>query len=543
MTLVPFSRISSLRSLVIDDMPTMRQNIRMHLGQLGVTKVDQAGTPDEAIRFVEAGTYDLIVCDYNLNKETNGQQLLEFFRTQNLLSPTTMFIMVTAESGYNLVASAAEFQPDAYMLKPLTASKIAERIDRLLEKQNALLPIHKKLERKDLAGAIVECDNALKTAPKWMVDILKTKASLLIDLRRIDEARTVYSEALGMRDDLVWAKIGMARCNIISGQLDEAKVLVQDVLVQNAQYIEAYDLLAQIEEAQGNDDEALDALSRSSEIIPSARRSRLVGDAAYRAGDLEQAKAAFDKVLKHTKGSLTAQPSDLLTLAQVHVDTGDAEAALTLLSTAPKRYTESKIFNSTQAAVSAQAHVKMGNMDAAEQAFAVARSAAGKNPSEMTMLALAKAAFSVGKDEEGAQLISQAVKADHENKSLLTMARKVLADSGKAELADDLVGGAIKQCNGVIAEANALMRSAKPDESLAKLEEALQSLPENTAMLMAAAQLYLLWMSQRGVNADYVKRVNGYLTSLDRLIPGNDRVAKMHRFLRDTIAKAAQKKS
>jgi DNA-binding NarL/FixJ family response regulator/lipopolysaccharide biosynthesis regulator YciM len=543
MTLVPFSRISSLRSLIIDDMPTMRQNIRMHLGQLGVTKVDQAGTPDEAIRQVESNAYDLIVCDYNLNKETNGQQLLEFLRTQNMLPPTTMFIMVTAESGYNLVASAAEFQPDAYMLKPLTASKIAERIDRLLEKQNALLPINEKLKRKDFAGAVLECDNVLKTAPKWLVDILKTKGTLLIQLRRIDEARAVYSQALEMRDDLVWAKVGLARCNIVAGQLDDAKVLVQSVLTQNSQYIEAYDLLAQIEEAQGNSNEALDALSRSSNIIPSARRSRLVGDAAYRVGDLEQAKSAFDKVLKHTKGSLTAQPSDLLTLAQVHVDSGDADAALVLLSTAPKRYTDSRMFTSAQSAVAAQAHVQLGNMGLAEQAFEAARSAAGGTPSDITVLALAKAAFSVGKTEEGTRLISQAVKSDHENKNLQILARKVLADSGMDHLADDLIDGAVKQCMAIIAEANALMRSAKPDESLAKLEEALNSMPENTGVLIAAAQLHLLWMSQRGINQEYVKRVNRYLTTLDRLIPGNDRVGKMHRFLRDAVAKAAQTKS
>jgi DNA-binding NarL/FixJ family response regulator/predicted negative regulator of RcsB-dependent stress response len=543
MTLVPFSRITTLRSLIIDDMPTMRQNIRMHLGQLGVTRVDQAGTPDEAIRYVEANSYDLIVCDYNLNKETNGQQLLEFLRTQGLLPPTTMFIMVTAESGYNLVASAAEFQPDAYMLKPLTASKIAERIDRLLEKQNSLLPINEKLKRKDLAGAVIECDNVLKATPKWLVDILKTKGSLLLSLRRVDEARAVYSQALEMRDDLVWAKVGMARCNIVAGQMDDAKVLVQNVLSQNAQYIEAYDLLAQIEEAQGNASEALEALTRSSEIIPSARRSRLVGDAAYRVGDLEQAKSAFDMVLKQTKGSLTAQPSDLLTLAQVHVDTGDADAALVLLSTAPKRYTDSKMFSSTQSAVAAQAHVKLGNLDAAERAFEAARNDAGEVPSDITILALAKAAFSVGKEEEGARLISQAVKSDHENKNLLTLARKVLADSGHDHLADELIDGAVKHCMSIIAEANALMRSAKPDESLAKLEEALNSMPENTGVLIAAAQLHLLWMSQRGINQDYVKRVNRYLSTLDRLIPGNERVGKMHKFLRDAVAKAAQKKS
>lgn len=292
MSLVPFSHISALRCLVIDDMPTMRQNIRMHLGQLGVTKVDQAATPDEAIRFVQSGTYDLIICDYNLNKESNGQQLLEFFRTQNMLSPTCMFIMVTAESGYNLVASAAEFQPDAYMLKPLTASRIAERVDRLLEKQHAMLPVTEKMKRKDITGAIIECDNVLKSAPKWIVEIMKTKGTLLIEQRRIDEAREVYKQALAMRDDLVWAKIGLARCNIVAGQMDDARVIVQDVLAQNKQFIAAYDLMAQIDEAQGNQEGALEALTKSSEIIPSARRSRLVGDVAYRSGHLDQAREA-----------------------------------------------------------------------------------------------------------------------------------------------------------------------------------------------------------------------------------------------------------
>ncbi|MFX7883179.1 hypothetical protein ABTK06_19400, partial [Acinetobacter baumannii] len=83
--------------------------------------------------------------------------------------------------------------------------------------------------------------------------------------------------------------------------------------------------------------------------------------------------------------------------------------------------------------------------------------------------------------------------------------------------------------------------SAKPDESLARLEEALASMPENTGVLLAAAQLHLLWMSQRGWNEEYVKRVRRYLATLDRLIPGNDRVAKMHKFLRDTLTKVAPK--
>ena len=60
-------------------------------------------------------------------------------------------------------------------------------------------------------------------------------------------------------------------------------------------------------------------------------------------------------------------------------------------------------------------------------------------------------------------------------------------------------------------------------------------------MLLATAQLHLLWMSQKGLNREYVARVNGYLTRLDELMPGNERVAKMYRYLRETLVKVVKK--
>lgn len=531
-------RLAHLRSLVVDDMAPMRQNIRTQLGQLGIPYVDQASTPDEAINLIRRNTYDIIICDYNLNRETNGQQMLEFLRSQNILPASTMFIMVTAESSYDLVASAAEFQPDAYMVKPLTGGKLLERIERLLDKQNALYQIVARLNLKDMAGAVAECDRAMQAQPKWALDIIKIKANALLELGKQEEARMVYEAALKLRDDLVWARYGIARCHLAAGQLKEAKATAQAVLEGNSKYVVAYDLLAKVAEAQGNEQEALEALNRSYEVIPSARRSRMVGDAAYRTGDLEQARTAFDRALKHTRGSLTAQPSDLLSLAQVHVDTGDAQAALQLLSTAPKHYSESDAFTATQAAVQVQAHIKMGDFESAQHAFERAKSLADATRADGTALVLAKAAFSIGRDDEGAEILSKAVRADHENTRLVSLARKVLKDSGKEEMAARVVDNALEQVNAIVAEANALMRKARFDESLQKLEEALQSMPENTGVLLAAAQLHLLWMSQKGLNLDYVARVNNYLAKLDVLMPGNERVLKMYRFMRETLSRA-----
>ena len=125
--------------------------------------------------------------------------------------------------------------------------------------------------------------------------------------------------------------------------------------------------------------------------------------------------------------------------------------------------------------------------------------------------------------------------------SCMTITRSLIPSTSgsSAEAILDLLAGRIDVAFDDVTFFNSVMD--KPDESLAKLEEALHSMPENTGVLMAAAQLHLLWMSQRGINQDYVKRVNRYLNTLDRLIPGNDRVSKMHKFLRDAVAKAAQK--
>lgn len=533
------SRLAKLRALVVDDMQTMRQNIRTQLGQLGIEQVDQAATPDEAIKLIRNTNYDVIVCDYNLNKETNGQQMLEFLRSQEMLSPTAMFFMVTAESSYDSVASAAEFQPDAYMVKPLTGGRIADRIERLLDKQQSLKPITDRLRLKDLTGAIAECDKLLKIEPKWIVDILKTKAGASLSLGNIDDARAVYGKALALRNDLVWAKLGLARCNQAAGRLDEAKAIVQDVLENNSKFVGAYDLLAQIAESQGNDQEALDALNRSYEVVPSARRSRLVGDAAYRVGDLDQARTAFGKALTHTRGSLTAQASDALSLAQVHVDTNESSLALSVLSAAAKDHQEDANFGVRQAIIAAQAFAGLGDMTSARAAFESAKELVTDTRADMTTLALAKAAFCIGLDDEGSRIMSKAIKADHENMRLVEFARRILKNTGKEDLIERVVDDAISEGTLIVDEATRLMRNGQFDESLAKLEEAMSATPENTGVLLAAAQLHLLWMSQKGLDRTYVERVNGYLVQLDMLMPNSERVAKMYRFLRETLVKVA----
>src|SRR3972149_1195228 len=108
MAIIQNSRVSTLKALLIDDMSGMRANLRAQLAQLGLQDVVQAASATEAMKAITdqapGRPFDLVLCDYNLGGDTNGQQLLEHARALKLLLPVTIWFMVTAESSYDYVA-------------------------------------------------------------------------------------------------------------------------------------------------------------------------------------------------------------------------------------------------------------------------------------------------------------------------------------------------------------------------------------------------------------------------------------------------------
>ena len=107
---------ASLQALIIDDMVTQQTTLRGQLSALGFAKVDVAANAEDGLRLIKSRPYGLVLCDFNLNSKTDGQQFFEFLREKELLPADTMFLMITAESAYASVASATEHRPDAYLL-------------------------------------------------------------------------------------------------------------------------------------------------------------------------------------------------------------------------------------------------------------------------------------------------------------------------------------------------------------------------------------------------------------------------------------------
>ena len=82
-----------------------------------------------------------------------------------------------------------------------------------------------------------------------------------------------------------------------------------------------------------------------------------------------------------------------------------------------------------------------------------------------------------------------------------------------------------------------LFRNSQIDEALKAIETALKEYPDNTSVLLQAAQMNCLSLRlKKQLNAAVVDRVRLYLSRLEKLMPTSDRVAHMQRYFRETLA-------
>jgi DNA-binding response OmpR family regulator len=531
----PFSKLTAL---VVDDSTTQQGTLRGQLTSLGIQKVEVAGNPDDALRLAKSGKHNLVLCDYNLNHKTDGQQLLEYLRESEALSPDCLFFMVTAESTYTSVAAASEHKPDAYLLKPITAADVEERLRSSLERRKALTPITEALVRKDLPAALAACDATLARKDRWAMAALQHKGNLLLQLGRHADAAALYGAVRDQQPKLAWPRIGLGRALKAGGALDEARELAEALIgsADGNRNVAAYDLLADVFEAQGDTQAAQWTLRDAAVAVPSAKRQRLLAEAAFRNGDLATASEAMTKVSKATQGAITSQPQDVLTLAQTMTDLGQSVECLALLEKNKARFATTPQQESVAEAIRAQALARTGDTEGAARALARARETLRSPKADFGTVALARAELVAGSEEQGLKLLSVAVGADHESPRVKQLVQGALRATGHDDKVERLLAAASAALDQRVAKAKAMFRDNRIDDALAAIEEALKDVPENTGVLLQAAQMNCMALRlKKQANASAVERVRRYLARLDKLMPYNDRVAQMQRYFRETL--------
>jgi two-component system chemotaxis response regulator CheY len=123
--------INNLRVMVVDDNEQARNLLIMVFERLGVKKIFAANDGLEAQNYLASmnGSVDLIVCDWNMPL-MSGLDLLRQIRWGY---PEMPFIMVTANSDLANARAAKDNGATDYIVKPVTAKAVEDRVRRLFE--------------------------------------------------------------------------------------------------------------------------------------------------------------------------------------------------------------------------------------------------------------------------------------------------------------------------------------------------------------------------------------------------------------------------
>ncbi len=528
-----YIQFDKLTALIIDDMGAMRHALRSQLQWMGMNSIKCVADAEEALRQIEITRYDLILCDYNLNKASSGQHFLEYLRHEHLLSAKTVFVMVTAEAEYAFVANAAEFAPDDYILKPCPEKKLRIRLMRLFDLRNFLLPAITAMDKKDYAQAISECDRliAMVSNERWVLGALKLKAEVQYALGDTENLLKTYEQALAVRNDVPWVKIGIARVRLMLSEPEAAEQMVKEIIAENPNYVAAYELLAEIKRSQKDEEGAYQLMEQSAKILPTAKRFRSTSESAFLLGKMDEAKNFSKSAIKLSGGSMTERSDDYLSLAQIQIDMGDHQDAITTLEKNARKFEEKGSFGISKNAILAQAYSDAGDNATAKRLLDRSQRLLTPESSSAAMNVLGKAAFKMGDSILGLKMLTQAVQSSGmERERIERHVTKSMIDTGQQDKVDEVIDAGQKRILVLVDEAKKLMHVAQFEAAYQKILEALKIQDENIEALLLAAQLHLLWLKREGINKEVQERAKNYLATLDKLVPSNEKVMGFYRF-------------
>ncbi|MFL0809438.1 MAG: response regulator [Agarilytica sp.] len=309
-------RYQDIAVLVADDFSSFRSTVNSMLMNLGVLEVDTASTGEEVIEKCELKSYDVILCDYDLGEGRNGQHVLEELRYREFLAPTSIFIIVSAESSRNIVMSAYDCEPDDYLMKPITAMMLEQRMARLLKQKYVLKPVFNALDRGDTPTAIDMLVELSLAEDRNSVAAQKLLGKVFLENDELAKAEKLYKRALETRA-VDWARLGLAKVKHLQGELRVAGDWLDKIVEENPLYLPAYDVLADNWEKKGEKDTAQDTVERAVDVSPmSILRQKRLAKIANENEDPTTAVEALRKAIKLGKFSCHGTPLDSFELAR-----------------------------------------------------------------------------------------------------------------------------------------------------------------------------------------------------------------------------------
>jgi DNA-binding NarL/FixJ family response regulator/Tfp pilus assembly protein PilF len=517
---------SDLSVLIVDPNPGMRGNLHNMLSQASITRVDYAVSSGTAVRQLAKKPFDMILCEYDLGNGSgdangqDGQQLLEDLRHHKLITPWTIFIMLTSEGEYSKVIGAAELTPTDYVLKPFTVDALLQRIRKAVDRRAAFMPVYQLIELGQVRKAVAEAKAAEDKNPRYAVEFARLRAELLYGEGELADAELIYQWIL-MTRPVAWAHLGLARCLLGLEKHSEALATLNALLDQNPRFMAAYDLLARTHEALGHHEAAKKVLEEAVAISPHmVRRLRHLGEVALETGDVGAAEKAFKQVVAKAKYSEFRDPEDHVKLVKTLVRKGDVHQAGNVIRDMERSLRSGPNVDVCRAVAAGMVQQMQGNTTAAatELNNAVNGVAGSHGLSTGLKLGLVQSCLDVKLDQQAASLMLNLMN-DTDSGVSMDDAVQVFEKAGRHDLAQGM-GAQIKiHVDELIAHAGEQRAQGDLRAAVDTLNAGLRKAPGNMALLPAAAAAILKQLDDLGWEAPLGEQCHYLLERMRRIDP------------------------
>lgn len=517
--------------LLIEDYPVMRKSIKDILYLLGAKSIVEAKNGQTAISAMKKQKFDIIICDYDLGKGKNGQQILEQARHQNLILFSALFIMITAHQTASIVLSALDNKPDEYLAKPFNPQQLSMRLEKCYARKKYLSSIEREIYKGNPARAIFHCDQLLAENNKTVrSQLLKIRAELAIDVGDLSKATAIYQEILTQRE-LLWAKLGLGIVEFFNRHYDPAIEIFQKIIEQNPMLLASYDWLAKSYIIQDHHDEAEKIIHQSTIISPhSFFRQKKLATLADKTGHLEIAEKAYLAVINLGKHSIHKSPCDFSGLAKVYSIKNENKQAIKILNNMQQQFPNNPEATLRAAVLETKIYQDMGENELSEQAYQktleLNQRLKHKTPKDL-QLEIAKACYTSKDDEIADKIVATLINNHIDDRSFLDDIRGMHNDMGYPQQAERLIQQTRQELVKINNKGVKLYQQGQVKEAYIVLEQAIQRMPDNQTILLNMLKITLHDLKTSGINKQNLLLANRYLKKAKQIGMSQDKLGAL----------------
>lgn len=301
--------------LVVDDFPEFRTAIKRMVEAFGGVNIETVSNGEDAILKLKQKKYDVVLCDYNLGEQKDGQQVLEEGKMMGAIQPSQIFLLLTAENTAEMVMGALEYEPDGYLVKPFNKEMVYNRLTKVISKKKELMPVYVAIEKKDFDKALEICNENLAAGGKYSATYLKLKGKILFELKRFDEACEFYQSLLQSKRT-PWMLAGLGKAQYELEKYDKALESFRGIIELSDVNVEGYDWIAKTQIKRKEPDTAQSTLQHAIGLSSKAiLRQQALADLSYDNKDYTTALKAYKHAVHLGKHSCYRRPADFIRYA------------------------------------------------------------------------------------------------------------------------------------------------------------------------------------------------------------------------------------